>query len=107
MYEHQSWRKCRGLIFREYLKYCVPPLFQSVFNLTKGRGFFFCFGITYSRILSKLCDKYSSDFFGQVGFSKLNQNSSENIIYALDCRLRLNKLSVKMLPRTQTEFPER
>ena len=53
MYEHQSWRKCRGLIFREYLKYCVPPLFQSVFNLTKGRGYFkyfFCFGNAYSII---------------------------------------------------------
>ena len=36
MNEYYSWRKCRGLIFREYLKFCVPPLFQSVFNLTKG-----------------------------------------------------------------------
>ena len=41
----QVWIKVFGTFriqkcscFREYIKYCVPPLFQSPFNLTQGRA---------------------------------------------------------------------
>ena len=53
MHEQYSWRKCRGLIFREYLKFCVPPLFQSVFKLTKGKNSMFnLFKIPFDSLFS-------------------------------------------------------
>ena len=43
--EKQVWKKVSETFriqkcscFREYIKYCVPPLFQSPFNLTQGRA---------------------------------------------------------------------
>ena len=68
MHEYYSWRKCRGLIFREYLKFCVPPLFQSVFNLTKGMQYFGLFPvfIVLSTYLSKVIFIFKDEGFGGV-----------------------------------------